>query len=156
MRNLVEFTGKYLCRNLFFNKVKLCRSATALKVSLQCRCFLENFAKFARNLFCRTPPDECFLLYDSYYTSDGWFLLYYFLLYSSINSSEGRIAKRKCKLGYKSKAYVPIWARSVSYQKRAVLVKFEQVSEAVVCRFSSKQMFLKISQISQKVFLSNS
>ena len=28
--------------------------------------------------------------------------------------------------------------RSVSYQKRVVLVKFEQVSEAVVCRFCSK------------------
>ena len=34
--------------------------------------------------------------------------------------------------------YVPIWVRNVSYQKRAVLVKFEQVSEAVIHRFSSK------------------
>ena len=41
--------------------------------------------------------------------------------------------------------YVPIWARSVSYLKRAVLVKFEQVSEAVVHKFSSKLVFLKIS-----------
>ena len=42
--------------------------------------------------------------------------------------------------------YVPIWARSVSYLKRAVLVKFEQVSEAVVHKFSSKKFFLKISE----------
>ena len=41
--------------------------------------------------------------------------------------------------------YVPIWARSVSYLKRAVLVKFEQVSEAVVHKFSSKLVLLKIS-----------
>ena len=38
----------------------------------------------------------------------------------------------------KTKAYVPISARSVSYQKMAVQVKFEQVSEAVVTIFSSK------------------
>ena len=63
--------------------------------------------------------------------------------YSSINGNEGRIGKRNCKLWYKIKAYVPIWARSVSYQKRAALVKFE----AVVHRFSSKQVFLKFSQI---------
>ena len=49
----------------------------------------------------------------------------------------------------KTKAYLLIAPRSVSYQKRAVLVKFEQVSEAVVRRCSSKQVFLKISQIPQ-------
>ena len=58
--------------------------------------------------------------------------------FSSINSNEERIGKRNCKLWYKIKAYVPSWARSVSYQKRAALVKFEQVSEAVVHRFPSK------------------
>ena len=42
--------------------------------------------------------------------------------------------------------YVPIWARSVSCLKRAALVKCEQVSEAVVHKFSSKQVFLKISK----------
>ena len=30
MRNFAEFTRKYLCRDLFFDKVKLCRSATSL------------------------------------------------------------------------------------------------------------------------------
>ena len=34
--------------------------------------------------------------------------------------------------------HVTVSARSVSYQKRAVLMKFEQVSEAVVRRCSSK------------------
>ena len=67
--------------------------------------------------------------------------------YSSIIGNEERISKRNCKLWYKIKAYVPTWGRSVSYQKRTTLVKFDQVSEAVVHRFSSKQMFLKFSQI---------
>ena len=38
----------------------------------------------------------------------------------------------------KTKTYLLIAARSKSYQKRAVLVKFEQVSKAVVRRCSSK------------------
>ena len=58
--------------------------------------------------------------------------------YSSLKGNETRIGKRNCELWYKIKANVPIWARSVSYQKRAALVKFEQVSEAVVHSFSSK------------------
>ena len=33
-RNFAEFTTKHLLRNLFFDKVKLCRSETSLKVSL--------------------------------------------------------------------------------------------------------------------------
>ena len=33
-RNFAEFTRKHLCRNLFFDKVKLCRSSTSLKASL--------------------------------------------------------------------------------------------------------------------------
>ena len=33
MRNFAEFTKKHLCRKLFFDKVKLCRSATSLKMS---------------------------------------------------------------------------------------------------------------------------
>ena len=38
----------------------------------------------------------------------------------------------------KTKAYVPIWVKNGTYQKREVLVKFEQVSEAVVHRCFSK------------------
>ena len=35
MRNFAEFTRKYLSQNLFFDKVKLCRSAaTSLKTSI--------------------------------------------------------------------------------------------------------------------------
>ena len=38
----------------------------------------------------------------------------------------------------KTKAYVPIWARVVSYQEKGSPGEFEQVSEAVVRRSFSK------------------
>ena len=38
-------------RESIFDKVKLCRSATSLKTSLQRRCFLMNFPKFVRTPF---------------------------------------------------------------------------------------------------------
>ena len=50
----------------------------------------------------------------------------------------GELANETVNYNNKTKAYVPTWARSVSYQKRAVLEKFEQVSEAIVCRCSLK------------------
>ena len=50
--------------------------------------------------------------------------------YSSINSNEGSIGKRNCKLWSKTEEYILNWARSVN---RAVQVK-KQVSEAVLCR----------------------
>ena len=31
-RNFAELTRKHLCRNLFFDKVKICRSAASLKI----------------------------------------------------------------------------------------------------------------------------
>ena len=58
--------------------------------------------------------------------------------YSSIEVVKGELANENLNYDSKTKAYVPISARSVSYQKRTVLVKFEQISEAVVGRCSSK------------------
>ena len=70
--------------------------------------------------------------------------------YTSIKVVKGELANEDLNYDSKTKAYVPIWARSVSYQKRTVLVKFEQVSEAVVRRCSSKYVFLKTLQIPQE------
>ena len=58
MRNFAEFTGKHLCRNLFFNKVKLYSFATSLKTSLYRKCFLVNFAKFVSTSFF--AEHDCF------------------------------------------------------------------------------------------------
>ena len=51
---------------------------------------------------------------------------------------KGELANETVNYDRKIKAYVSISGRCVSYQKRAALVKSEQVSEAVVHRFSSK------------------
>ena len=51
---------------------------------------------------------------------------------------KGELENETVNYDTKTKAYLLIAARSVSYQKRAVLVKSEQVSEGVVCRSSSK------------------
>ena len=51
---------------------------------------------------------------------------------------KGELAHETVHYGAKTKAYVPTWARTASYQKRAVLVKSEQVSEAFIRRFSLK------------------
>ena len=51
---------------------------------------------------------------------------------------KGELANENLNHNTKTKAHVPIRVRSVSYQTRAVLVKFEQLSEAVVRKCSSK------------------
>ena len=50
VRNFAKFTGKHLCRSLFF-KVAGLRPATLLKKRLWHRCFPVNFAKFQRTTF---------------------------------------------------------------------------------------------------------
>ena len=51
MRNFAKFTRKHVCRNLFFDKVKHCRSATSLKTRFYRRCILVSFLKFVRTPF---------------------------------------------------------------------------------------------------------
>ena len=79
-----------------------------------------NFAKFVRTPFLQNTTRRLLLI----------------IAVSIV--VKGELANETVNYDTKTKAYVPIWVRSVSYQKRAALVKFEQVSEAVVHRFSSK------------------
>ena len=51
LRNFSKFTGKHLCRSLFFNKVAGLRPATLLKKKLLHRCFPANVGKFLRTSF---------------------------------------------------------------------------------------------------------
>ena len=53
MRNFAEFTRKHLCWNLFFDKVKLCRSAASLIV---------NFAKFVGTPFLQNTTRRLLLI----------------------------------------------------------------------------------------------
>ena len=48
LRNFAKFTGKHLCKSLFFNKVANLRSVALLKMRL---CFPVNFVKFLRTPF---------------------------------------------------------------------------------------------------------
>ena len=48
LRNFVEFTGKHLCQNFFFNKVEGPKPATLLKKRPWHRWFPVNFVKFLR------------------------------------------------------------------------------------------------------------
>ena len=70
MGNFPEFTKKHLCRNIFFDKVKPCRSATSLKIESLKQLFSgENFwnTSFAEHHW--TTASDC----------------------SNINSNKGRI-----------------------------------------------------------------
>ena len=51
LRNFAKFTGKHLCKTLFFNKVAGLRLATLLKKRLWRTCFPVNFEKFLRTPF---------------------------------------------------------------------------------------------------------
>ena len=60
LRHFAKFTGKHLCKSLFFNKVAGLRPATFLKKRLWDRCFPVNFAKFLRTPFLQTTSGGCF------------------------------------------------------------------------------------------------
>ena len=62
MINSAEFPRKHLCRNLFFDKVKLCRSPALLKTRLYPRCFFVNFAKFEGTHFLQNTTRRLLLI----------------------------------------------------------------------------------------------
>ena len=59
MSDYAEVMRKHLCRSIFFDNIRRCRSATLLKTRVQRRCFIVNFVNFVRTHFCRTPPNDC-------------------------------------------------------------------------------------------------
>ena len=79
-----------------------------------------NFAKFVRTLFLQNTTGRLLLI----------------IAVSIVVKKE--LANETVNYGAGTKAYLPILVRTASYQKRAVLVKFEQVSEEVIYTFSSK------------------
>ena len=75
MRNFAEFTRKYLCRNLFFDKVKLCMSATSLKKSLN-----KYFAKFVRTSFLQSTNGRLLLIIQQLLYTGRLLLIILFLI----------------------------------------------------------------------------
>ena len=61
LRTFTKFTGKHLCKSLFFNKIAGLRPATLFKKRLWQKSFPVNFAKFLRTPFLQN--------------TSGWLLL---------------------------------------------------------------------------------
>ena len=61
MRNFAEFTRKHQCQDVFFDKFKLCRSATSLKTSLG-HVFFVNFTKYLRTPFLQSTTGQLLLI----------------------------------------------------------------------------------------------
>ena len=70
LRNFTNFTGKYLCQSLFFNKLADLRPATLLKKRLWHKCFPVNFTKFLRTPFLQNTSGGCFYFLDIYGSQD--------------------------------------------------------------------------------------
>ena len=63
LRNCAKFTGKPLCRRLFFNKVAGLRPATLIKKKTLAQVFSREFCEISKNIFFyRTPPMTASLL----------------------------------------------------------------------------------------------
>ena len=80
---LRNFTGKHLCRSLFFNKVAGLRPANLLKKRLWHRCFPVNFVKFLltpilQNTSGRLLP--CFGHAQKFYISHFTYHLRYYMI----------------------------------------------------------------------------
>ena len=108
MRNFAEFTRKHLCRNQFFDKVKLCRSSTSLKKE-----------SLPQVLSC----EICEICESTFFENTTVGLLLIIALSIVV---KGELVNENLNYNTKTKAYVPILARSVNYQNRAVLVQFEK------------------------------
>ena len=61
LRKLAKFTGKHLCKSLFFNKVSGLRPLTLLKRRLWHKCFPMNFAKFLRTPIFKNTSERVLL-----------------------------------------------------------------------------------------------
>ena len=73
LKHFVIFTGKHLCRGLFFNKVAGHQACNFIKKRLQHRYYLANIRIFIEELFWRTLANgyivgKCFV--RTFFTSD--------------------------------------------------------------------------------------
>ena len=60
LRNFAKFTGKHLCKSIFFNTVAVLKPATLFKKRLWHRCFPVNFTKFLRTPFLQNTTGGSF------------------------------------------------------------------------------------------------
>ena len=66
LKIFAKFTGKHLCRSLFFNRITNMRPATLLKKRLRSRCFPVNFSNFLGKPFFK---EHLLYIYISQYSA---------------------------------------------------------------------------------------
>ena len=60
LKHFVIFTGKHLCRDLFFNKVAGHQGCNFIKKRLQHRCYLVNIRKFIRSTILKNISERLY------------------------------------------------------------------------------------------------
>ena len=93
LTNFAKFTGKHLCRSLYFNKIAGQKPATLLKKRLRWRRFPVNFAKLLTTTFLRNTSRDCFCVsvYPKFFSISNDFI-------QISNSKYKPVQMRICKL----------------------------------------------------------
>ena len=91
LKKFAIFTGKYLCRSIFFNKVAGLWACNFIKKRLQHRCFPVNIVKFLRAPILRTAVSgiratsnetrHCLFKINNKNTKVTWFQCFFFCCY---------------------------------------------------------------------------
>ena len=89
LRIFARFTGKHLCRSLFFNKVAGLRPATLLKKRLWRRCFPMNFTNFLRVPSLQNISGRLLLSVFYIFFFTLFFIFFHFAVYQSKLFAEG-------------------------------------------------------------------
>ena len=108
LRNFTKFTGKHLCKSLFFNKVAGLRPAILLKKRLWHRRFPVNFAKFLGTSFLQNTSGRLLLtisFFPSKWKYVRWKYFRFFLLRMSFCRTEGKTLSLSLKV--KGKKFDP-------------------------------------------------
>ena len=73
LKHFVTFTGKHLCRRLFFNKVADHQTCNFIKMRLQHRYYLASIRKFVRRTILKNIANGCIVgkcFVRAFFTSD--------------------------------------------------------------------------------------
>ena len=140
LRNFAKFTGKQPCQSLYFNKVAGLRPATLLKKRLWHSCFPVNFAKFLRTPFLQNSSRR--LLLNQFQQSDAFHIETSYLICNA-NQMAGSYMKCNTELKWVNASMIDAFETV-----KNIFKAFHSV-QTVIRGCSSKQVFLKNSQISQ-------
>ena len=122
--NLAKFTGKHLCKNLFFNKVAALMPSTVLEKRLWHRCFPVNFAQFFKNIFYYTTP--LVAAFEEYIIKSRVALVLtksILVLISLEIFHQKKIKKRRARYPFKHLRWSIFWICFVTFNRQLFLLK---------------------------------